>query len=127
MGLRLGPIATTFVMVFCVAILATFGAAYAAPPELLQLDSFAYCQELTSKMLNKAEQYREAAQCLSFETISCARLNAEWHLVSPGGFKECLKSTNKLADKSYVYLELCIAHDLGFQCLRGDLKCEPKS
>ena len=118
-------ITTTFAMAFCIASFATFRTASAAT-EFPQIDSSAYCQELISKMLDKAEQSREMAQCLSFEATSRARLNAEWRLVSPAGSKECLKPANRAA-RSYVYLEFCIATDLGFQCLRGDLKCEPKS
>lgn len=101
--------------------------ALAASPELPQLDSIAYCQNLTSKMLDKAERDRETAKCLSFEGTSKQHLQNNWHLVSPAGFKECTKPSNTLTNKSYIYLEGCIAHGLGFQCLRGDLRCEPKS
>lgn len=112
-----------------IALFSTFAVGSIAselPPDFPQIDSANYCRELTSKILDKAEREREFTKCANIESVSREHLTGTWKLVSPAGFKECMKSPSAPAGKSYVYLELCIAHDLGYQCLRGDIRCEAK-
>lgn len=96
-GLSLTSTAITFAFMLSVASFATFDAVSAAAPEFPQIDSSVYCGVLTSKMLDKADQSREMAQCLSFEATSRGRLSAQWPLVTPAGAKECLKPAPRRA------------------------------
>ena len=89
-----------------------------------QFNSVAYCQDLTSKMLNQTERESATASCLAEEKISKERLQGHWGLVSAPGYAECMKERGTLKSQTYARLELCIAVDVGLQCLRDDIKCE---
>ncbi|WFU10926.1 hypothetical protein QA646_08835 [Rhizobium sp. CB3090] len=102
-------------------------ASRAAPLEFPQFDSGAFCQDLTSKMLDAAERDTETKKCLSFEKMARERLGRKWTLVSPAGLAECMKSRETIKGRSYASLEICISTDIGMQCLRGDIKCDLKN
>lgn len=89
-----------------------------------ELNTEAYCRELVSKMLDKAEQQVEKDKCLTDEAALKRKLKPLWHLALPQSQQNLIAQHYKYQQhQTYITTAHYAEQGVGMACMDGRMDC----
>ncbi len=111
-------------LVVCLVLLLTQSAQADGQVPFPELNTEAYCTDLVSKMLDKAEQKIELNKCLVDEAALKLKVETFWRFANPASQRYVIQNHFKdERNQTYMTLASYTERGVGIACLEGRVDC----